>query len=95
MIFRYQSGEEVEKGDRVLFHGDPGFVESIADPDVKEGSDPDTAWHLSEHGGGILLRLPGTFGRVFLPTRVFTNHESNYDDLKLVSRVQVGSEPHN
>jgi hypothetical protein len=89
----YQSDEEVEKGDRVLFHGDPGYVELIADPDVKD--DPETEWHVHEHGGGILLVVPKTFGRVFLPAYVFTEHDSNYDDLQLVSRVEAGSEPLN
>jgi ribosomal protein S18 acetylase RimI-like enzyme len=31
MAFRYPSGEAIEKGDYVLWHGDPGVVEFVAD----------------------------------------------------------------
>jgi len=30
--FRYQTGDEIRKGDRVLFHGEPGGIEFVADP---------------------------------------------------------------
>lgn len=60
----YQSGEEIKKGDRVLFHGEPGEIELVADPLVK---DPETEWYVQQYGGGVLVVEPKVFGRAFLP----------------------------
>ena len=38
---KYQSGEQIAKGDRVLFHGEPGEIELVADP---LANDPETEW---------------------------------------------------
>ena len=47
-VLRYRSGEEIKKGDRVLFHGNPAEIELVStDP-----NDPEQAWHVSEFGGG-------------------------------------------
>jgi hypothetical protein len=46
---RYQSGEEIVKGDRVLLHGELGEIERVADPLV---DDPETKWYVKEYGGG-------------------------------------------
>lgn len=48
MILRYQIGEEIKKGDRVLFHGEPGRIELV----VVELGDPTTDWFMQEYGGG-------------------------------------------
>jgi hypothetical protein len=65
MPLKYQSGEEIHKGDRVLFHGDPAEIELVADPLV---SNPETDWYVKEYGGGVMVfeMEPKNFGRVFL-----------------------------
>jgi hypothetical protein len=61
--FFYHSGEEIKKGDRVMFHGEPGEIELVADPLVL---DPDTDWYVQEYGGGVMVVEPKVFGRAFL-----------------------------
>jgi hypothetical protein len=43
MIFRYQTGEEIEKGDRVLFHGEPAEIEFLA---AVPTGDPAFDWYI-------------------------------------------------
>jgi hypothetical protein len=74
--FRYQSGEEIRKGDRVLFHGEPGEIEFVADSLVR---DPETEWFV-QYGGGVMVVEPKVFGRAFL-----SDTEST-EDLTLVAR---------
>jgi hypothetical protein len=73
---KYQSGEEIRKGDRVLFHGEPGEIEFIADPLVK---DPESDWYVHEYGGDVMVIEPKLFGRAF-------SDAENAEDLILVSR---------
>lgn len=47
---KYQSGEEIRKGDKVLFHGEPGEIEFVADKLV---GDPAMDWHMREQGPGV------------------------------------------
>jgi hypothetical protein len=63
LSFRYQSGEEVKKGDHVLFHGQPGYIEFVADSANK---DSETEWYVKEHGGGVMVVEPKVFGHAFL-----------------------------
>jgi hypothetical protein len=72
MTFRYESGEEIMQGDQILYGGQPGVVEFIADPDLNP-----TDWYVSEHGGGVMLTA---FGGVFL------NEPEKEEDLLLVAR---------
>jgi hypothetical protein len=65
MVFKYQSGEEIREGDRVLYHGEPGHVDFVADP-LKPNSETD--WYIREYGGGVMLVVPQVFGSVFLDT---------------------------
>jgi hypothetical protein len=74
MLPRYQSGEDVRAGDRIIYGGSPGRVEFVAMP----GS-PDTAWYVEQFGGGCML-LTQSFGRVFI------DKTENAEDLELVSR---------
>jgi len=80
MKFKYQSGEEIMKGDRVLFHSEPGEVEFVA----TEPGDPETDWHVKEHGGGIMIHEPKVFGRVFIPADQIDDEE----DLTFVGRTE-------
>jgi hypothetical protein len=72
MPLTYLSGEEIRRGDRVLYHGEPGVIEFIA-----EVGDPETAWYVENFGGGCMIIASG-FGRVFV--------SEPDEDLELVAR---------
>jgi hypothetical protein len=79
MIFKYRSGEEIRKGDRVLFHGNSAEVEFVAcDP-----NDPEAVWHMKEFGGGVLILDPMVSARTFIPK----DQLEEYEDLEFVSRA--------
>jgi len=80
MILKYQSGEEIKKGDRVLFHREPGLVEIVA---VERG-DPETNWFMQEYGGGVMI-LERVSGRTFIPV----DQIDQCDDLEFVSRADA------
>jgi hypothetical protein len=40
MAFVYQSGEEVKSGDRVTYHGEPGEVEFVHQPNRRPRNGP-------------------------------------------------------
>jgi hypothetical protein len=62
---KYRSGEEIRKGDCVLFHGNSAQVDLLAsDPD-----DPEAAWHMKEFGGGGVDPRPQGLGPYFHPER--------------------------
>jgi hypothetical protein len=75
MPFFYRSGEEIRKGDRILLHGEPSEIEFIVDP----ANDPEN-WHVTEHGGGVMIFEPKSFGRLFV------SDPQNDEDLEFVSR---------
>jgi hypothetical protein len=79
MPFTYKSGQEIKKGDRVLYHDEPGEIELVADPRV---SDAEVAWYINEYGGGVLVIEPKIFGRVFI------SDVENDEDLIFVSRQE-------
>ena len=81
MPFTYRSGKEIKRGDRVLFHGEPGEIEFVANPLVR---DPETEWHVKEFGGGVGIIEPKHFGRAFL------SEPGTYEDLIFVSRHEQG-----
>lgn len=61
-LLKYRPGEEILKGDRVLFHGDPAEIELVAvDP-----NDPEHVWHVRDFGGGIIVIDPKVSGRTFI-----------------------------
>jgi hypothetical protein len=80
MILRYRSGEEIKKGDRVLFHKNPAEVEFVAsDPD-----NPETSWYLQEFGGGAMILDRMVSGCTFIPAGSI----AEYEDLEFVSRAR-------
>ncbi len=79
MILRYATGEEIKKGDRVLFHGDPGFVEFLA---TEPG--PETDWYIREYGGGIMI-IDKVAGSTFVSADQISEYE-RLGDLEFVSR---------
>jgi len=80
---KYRSGEEIRKGDRVRFHGNLAEIELVAfdasDPD------PDVAWHMKEHGGGVLILDPSVSGRTF----IHASSLRDYEDLEFVGRSNL------
>ena len=77
MALTYLTGEEIRKGDRVLFHGEPGEIELVADPAI---ADPETDWFVQEHGQGVMILEPKNFGRAFL------TEPQTAEDLKFIAR---------
>jgi hypothetical protein len=75
-MLRYQSGEEIRKGDKVLFHGERGQVEFVVDALVGA---PAMDWYMKEHGPGAMIVEP-TAGRTFI------SDTENAEDLEFVSR---------
>ena len=80
MALKYRSGEEIKKGDRVLFHGEPGEVEFVVD---RSNEDAELDWYLREFGGGAMIREPKHVGYVFIPAESLPETE----DLEFLSRV--------
>ena len=79
---KYRSGEEILKGDRVLFHGNAAEIELVAlDP-----NDPEHVWHVREFGSGVLVIDPKVSGRTFIPR----DQLAEYEDLEFVSRTREG-----
>jgi len=80
VTLRYQSGEEIKKGDCVLFHRGPAEIELVAcAPD-----DPATTWYVEEFGGGVLIREPNDPNLTF----VSAYQLPEYEDLEFVSRAE-------
>ena len=63
MSLKYQTGEEIRKGDRVLFHGEPGEIEFVVDSLVV---DPATDWYIRELGPGVMVLEPKYFGCAYV-----------------------------
>jgi len=77
--FIHITGEEIRKGDRVIYAGEPSEIEFVADPLIK---DSETEWYVQEYGGGVMIveLEPKIFGRVFLA------ETQNDEDLEFLSR---------
>ena len=79
----YQSGEQVQPGDRVLLNGEPATIESIHDAAEDPGD-----WHVRAHGGGVMVIEPKVFGRLFINAPI-----SDDEDLKFLSRGDASTGP--
>ena len=77
LILKYRSGEEIKKGDRVLFHGTAAEIDLVACDD----RDPETDWHMQKFGGGVSVCDPLS-GLTFIST----DQIDEYEDLEFVSR---------
>ena len=80
MTIKYQSGEEIKKGDHVLFHGEPAEVEFVVDK-LTENAELD--WYMKEFGGGVMIREPNHFGAAFIQAESLPETE----DLEFLSRA--------
>ena len=78
MVLKYKTGEEIRKGDRVLYHGEPGQIEFVA----LDLGDPETDWFVKEFGGGVMI-LERISGRTVTPA------DQIDEDLEFVSRSDV------
>jgi hypothetical protein len=73
LLFFYQSGEQINKGDRVTFE-----IEFVAEAP----EDPETKWYVEDYGGGVMVvELEPTVFR-----RVFVTETDEAEDLVFVSR---------
>ena len=79
MLLTYTSGEEIQQGDHVVYHGEAGTVEFVA-----KLEDPQTKWYVEQYGGGCMVLAP-SFGRVFV------DKPNTDQDLELVSRNNQAS----
>jgi hypothetical protein len=77
MVLRYRSGEEIKKGDRVLFHENNAQIELVA----TDSSDPEQSWYVREFGGGVMILDPCVSGRTFIHADGLPD-----EDLSFVSR---------
>jgi hypothetical protein len=79
---KYRSGEEIQLGDHVLFHGNPAEVELVCLP-----NDPnaDTSWYAKRYGSGVLISDPTVSGRTFAPSEEL----DEYEDLVFISRKMI------
>jgi hypothetical protein len=78
MPFHYASGEEIRKGDRITFHGEPGEIEFVVD---RLTGDPAMDWFEKEYGGGAMVVEPKHFGRCFV------HDTQDTEDLIFVARA--------
>jgi hypothetical protein len=75
---RYSSGVEIQKGDRVRFHGRVAQIDFPA----SDLNDPQHAWFVQQYGGGVMVQDPSVAGCVFIPV----DQLKNYEDLEFVAR---------
>ena len=80
MILKYRSGEEIKKGDHILFHQNKAEIELVAtDPDI-----PEQAWHVQQFGSGVQILDPYVSGRTFIRAESIPE----YEDIRFVSRAE-------
>jgi uncharacterized damage-inducible protein DinB len=82
LILRYRSGEEMMKGDRVLYHGNPAQVELVSSD--ANSNDPEEPWHMQEFGGGVMVLYPMVSGHTFIPA----DQIEEYEDLEFLQRAE-------
>ena len=82
---RFLSGEEIRRGDRVLFHGHQAQIAFVA----SELDDPENAWYVQEYGGGVMVDDPAISGCTFIPV----DQLKDYEDLELVARDELETSP--
>jgi hypothetical protein len=75
-LFTYETGEEIQGGDQISYHGEPGTVEFVVS---KKTGDSAMDWFIDEFPGGGFMINAKHFGRVFLNTGAD-------EDLEFVSR---------
>ena len=84
MALKYQTGEEIQQGDHVLFHRERATVDLVVQPDSKDAAHN---WYVSEFGGGVLIAEA-----VGHPTFIHADSIPDYEDLEFVSRAEASPE---
>ena len=79
MALTYQSGEDIQIGDRVTYGGNAGTIELVVESLT---GDPEQDWLLETNGAGVMVAEPKVCGRVYLSDP----HEE--EDLLFVARAQ-------
>ena len=79
VALRYETGEEIQQGDRVTYGGNAGVIELVVDGLT---GDAEKDWLFETHGAGIMVAEPKVFGRVYL----HDPHEE--EDLHFVGRAE-------
>jgi len=79
MPLTYQSGENIQIGDRVTYGGNAGTIELVVESLT---GDPERDWLLKTNGAGVMVAEPKVFGRVYLRDP----HEE--EDLRFVGRAE-------
>ncbi len=72
----------MKKGDRILYGGEPGHIEFVADPNDPEADPHD--WYIEEFGGGCMV-VTESWGAIFIDA------DDPDEDLELVARGDAGS----
>jgi hypothetical protein len=75
----YVSGERIQAGDQVRYHGELGQIEFVVEA---ASGDPATDWYLQEMGPGVMVHELRAFGRVYVTN---TGHDAL---LEFVSRTE-------
>jgi len=63
IVLTYQSGEDIQRGDRVTYGGNVGTIELVVE---RLTGDPENDWLFENHGTGVMVVEPKVFGRVYL-----------------------------
>lgn len=74
----HQSNEEIRRGDKVLYHGEPGEIQFVVE---QLTGDAEKDWLMSEFGPGAMVLEPK-----FYKEGTFVTDTENAEDLILVSR---------
>jgi hypothetical protein len=61
-VLRYDSGEAIQPGDHIRYHGERGSVEFVIG---EKTGDPALDWYFDEYSGGVMIKAEA-FGSVFL-----------------------------
>jgi hypothetical protein len=78
LVLKYLTGEDMRRGDRILFNGNPAEIKFVA----SDPNDPTARWYVEEFGGGILILDPMRSGRTF----IHADSLGDYEHLEFVSR---------
>jgi hypothetical protein len=79
MALTYQSGEEIKKGDRVLYFRHLGVIEFVVTEHTGESNQD---WYVDDFGGGVMV-IDDAAGRTFIsPDQV-----AECDELEFKSRA--------
>ena len=77
---KYQSGEEIREGDKILYASQPGEVRFVVE---KLTGDAERDWFMNEYGPGVMVLEPK-----FYKEGTFITDTENAEDLELVSRCE-------